>query len=89
MQRLRRLRETLPDGHPHQRLHHEKLARPFNRMFPLPDLLTVCAQDALKLSFGCDLGGKELLREREPKLVAESAVATNKVHRTVALFWIN
>ncbi len=28
--------------------------------------ITVCAQDALKLSFGFDLGGKELLREREP-----------------------
>lgn len=26
--------------------------------------ITVCAQDALKLSFGFDLGGKELLRER-------------------------
>jgi formate hydrogenlyase subunit 6/NADH:ubiquinone oxidoreductase subunit I len=29
---------------------------------------TVCARDALKLSFGFDLGGKELLRERKPKL---------------------
>jgi ferredoxin-type protein NapH len=27
--------------------------------------VTVCAQDALKLSFGFDLGGKELLRERD------------------------
>jgi ferredoxin-type protein NapH len=27
--------------------------------------ITVCAQDALKLSFGFDLGGKDLLRERE------------------------
>ncbi|MEW6094763.1 MAG: 4Fe-4S binding protein [Chloroflexota bacterium] len=27
--------------------------------------ITVCAQEALKLSFGFDLGGKELLRERE------------------------
>ena len=27
--------------------------------------ITVCAKDALKLSFGFDLGGKELLRERE------------------------
>jgi polyferredoxin len=26
--------------------------------------ITVCSQDALKLSFGFDLGGKELLRER-------------------------
>ncbi len=26
--------------------------------------ITVCAQDALKLSFGLDIGGKELLRER-------------------------
>lgn len=30
--------------------------------------ITVCAQDALKLSFGFDLGGKDLLRERQPKL---------------------
>jgi ferredoxin len=29
--------------------------------------ITVCAQDALKLSFGFDLGGKDLLRERAPK----------------------
>jgi len=28
--------------------------------------ITVCAQDALKLSFGFDMGGKELLRERVP-----------------------
>jgi ferredoxin len=27
--------------------------------------ITVCAPDALKLSFGFDLGGRELLRERE------------------------
>jgi len=27
--------------------------------------ITVCAKDALKLSFGLDLGGKDLLRERE------------------------
>ncbi len=27
--------------------------------------ITVCAKDALKLSFGFDMGGKELLRERE------------------------
>jgi ferredoxin-type protein NapH len=27
--------------------------------------ITICAQDALKLSFGFDLGGKDLLRERE------------------------
>lgn len=27
--------------------------------------ITVCARDALKLSFGFDLGGKDLLRERE------------------------
>jgi polyferredoxin len=33
--------------------------------------ITVCAQDALKLSFGFDLGGKELLRERTPRLPAE------------------
>jgi len=29
--------------------------------------VTVCAQDALKLSFGFDLGGKDLLRGREQK----------------------
>lgn len=28
--------------------------------------ITVCSKDALKLTFGFDLGGKELLREREP-----------------------
>lgn len=33
--------------------------------------ITVCAQDALKLSFGFDLGGKELLRERATKLPIE------------------
>ena len=27
--------------------------------------ITVCAKDALKLSFSFDLGGKDLLRERE------------------------
>jgi ferredoxin len=27
--------------------------------------ITVCARDALKLSFGFDTGGKELLKERE------------------------
>lgn len=39
--------------------------------------ITVCAQDALKLSFGFDLGGKDLLRERQPKL-ARQAVAVGK-----------
>lgn len=34
--------------------------------------ITVCAQDALKLSFGFDIGGKELLHERAMKLPAES-----------------
>ncbi len=29
--------------------------------------ITVCARDALKLGFGFDLGGKDLLRERTPK----------------------
>lgn len=29
--------------------------------------ITVCARDALKLGFGFDLGGKDLLRERAPK----------------------
>jgi ferredoxin len=27
--------------------------------------ITVCSQDALKLSFGFDMGGKELLREQK------------------------
>ena len=30
--------------------------------------ITVCAKDALKLTFGFDLGGKDLLREREQKV---------------------
>jgi formate hydrogenlyase subunit 6/NADH:ubiquinone oxidoreductase subunit I len=34
--------------------------------------ITVCAQDALKLSFGFDLGGKELLRERRSRVCAGS-----------------
>ena len=37
--------------------------------------ITVCAKDALKLSFGFDLGGKDLLRERAPKLPAEAVSA--------------
>ncbi len=41
--------------------------------------ITACARDALKLSFGFDLGGKELLRERP-------AVANGKVrHEKVAV----
>lgn len=36
---------------------------------------TVCARDALKLSFGFDLGGKDLLREREPHMPAKVAVS--------------
>ena len=39
---------------------------------------TVCPRDALKLSFGFDLGGKELLRERQPK--AAPVTATVSVH---------
>jgi len=34
--------------------------------------ITICAKDALKLSFGLDLGGKDLLREREPQLPAHA-----------------
>jgi ferredoxin-type protein NapH len=34
--------------------------------------ITVCTKDSLKLSFGFDLGGKELLRERTPKLPSEA-----------------
>lgn len=35
---------------------------------------TVCAKDALKLSFGFDMGGKDLLREREPLLARRETV---------------
>lgn len=38
---------------------------------------TVCARDALKLSFGFDLGGADLLREREPKLLPQPFVPTD------------
>lgn len=37
---------------------------------------TVCAKDALKLSFGFDLGGIDLLREREPKVERERVVVS-------------
>jgi ferredoxin-type protein NapH len=37
--------------------------------------ITVCAQDALKLSFGFDLGGKELLREQALEYFAKAAPA--------------
>jgi len=36
--------------------------------------ITVCAKDALKLSFGFDLGGKDLLRERQQKVDGDGAV---------------
>jgi ferredoxin-type protein NapH len=39
--------------------------------------ISVCTQDALKLSFGLDLGGKELLRECTQKLPAGSTVAAD------------
>jgi ferredoxin-type protein NapH len=39
--------------------------------------ITVCARDALKLSFGFDLGGKDLLREREPRSQAQAAASAN------------
>lgn len=39
--------------------------------------ITVCAKDALKLSFGFDLGGKDLLRERE--IFAQRNVRNEKV----------
>jgi polyferredoxin len=38
---------------------------------------TVCAHDALKLSFGFDLGGKELLRLSEPASVRASVASTS------------
>ena len=34
--------------------------------------ITVCAQDALKLSFGFDVSKEDLLRERAPKVVADA-----------------
>jgi ferredoxin-type protein NapH len=37
--------------------------------------ITVCAQDALKLSFGFDMSKEDLLRERAPKLPVEAVVA--------------
>ena len=37
--------------------------------------ITVCAHDALKLTFGLDLGGKDRLREREPKAAGRAAAA--------------
>ncbi|HLO33218.1 MAG TPA: 4Fe-4S binding protein [Anaerolineales bacterium] len=39
--------------------------------------ITVCAQDALKLSFGFDLGGKDLLRERTSRLPAHFVASTD------------
>ena len=36
--------------------------------------ITVCAKDALKLSFGFDLGGKDLLREREQRTRRDTMV---------------
>jgi formate hydrogenlyase subunit 6/NADH:ubiquinone oxidoreductase subunit I len=36
--------------------------------------ITVCPQNALKLAFGLDLGGKELLRERSTANRADSPV---------------
>jgi ferredoxin-type protein NapH len=38
---------------------------------------TVCARDALKLSFGFDKGGKDLLRERAPKIQAPTFASTD------------
>jgi formate hydrogenlyase subunit 6/NADH:ubiquinone oxidoreductase subunit I len=37
--------------------------------------ITVCAQDALKLSFGFDMSREDLLRERAPKVTAEVVAA--------------
>jgi len=39
--------------------------------------ITVCARDALKLSFGFDLGGKDFLRERAPKLPSKAMSAAD------------
>ena len=38
--------------------------------------ITVCAQDALKLSFGFDISRTDLLREREPKLPVVTSATT-------------
>lgn len=40
--------------------------------------ITVCAKDALKLSFGFDLGGKDLLREREPQMTGREPAAVKE-----------
>ena len=37
--------------------------------------ITVCAQNALKLSFGFDMSKQDLLRERAPKVTAEAVAA--------------
>lgn len=37
--------------------------------------ITVCSQDALRLSFGFDLGGKEMLHERPPRLLTDAVAA--------------
>jgi len=39
--------------------------------------ITVCARDALKLSFGFDMSRKDLLRERVTKLPAETVIPAN------------
>ena len=39
--------------------------------------ITVCAQDALKLSFGFDMSKEDLLRERAPKLPAKIVATTD------------
>jgi len=39
--------------------------------------ITVCARDALKLSFGFDMSRKDLLREREPELSAQSFISAD------------
>lgn len=38
--------------------------------------ITVCAQDALKLSFGLDVSKEDLLRERAPRLTGEAVAVT-------------
>ena len=40
--------------------------------------ITVCARDALKLSFGFDLGGNDLLRERKPQLPTKAVAPINR-----------
>ena len=74
MQRLRRVREDVPDGRAHEYILNGQ--RVLSTECSLcQTCITVCAHDALKLSFGFDRGGKDFLREREPKVVGRAVAA--------------